>query len=243
MCFSFPSPFFWLSVYISTHAFSSPSSFTIFFSEFFIFLRRCALLFISCNIFLYMFIRIFVFIFYVHFVNFYEWKNCFLSFSPLLRTEGETPNVYWQSYFSSTKRAKEYIEILFSLPFLCVFSFFSHLFAFILSFNLPFSRRLLFPHILNNNFYFFLLKRLWEKSGVISLSFFFRGISLVMNDVIQCNECLYLRRMFLILFDYSHDTLDSFRLKYQNMCSLKRQIYLKRCVVILLSTCCASTPV
>lgn len=38
--------------YISTHAFFSPSSFTIFFSEFFIFLRRCALFFISCNIFL-----------------------------------------------------------------------------------------------------------------------------------------------------------------------------------------------
>lgn len=133
--------------FIYLHMLFSPSSFTIFFSEFFIFLRRSAL-FISCNIFLLFFIcffcfhTIFVFIFsYVYFVNFYEWKNCFfLSFVSLLRTEGETSSVYLltntEELFSSSKNILRYY---FHFPFLCI-SYFS---PSLLTFRL--AHRLLFP--------------------------------------------------------------------------------------------------
>lgn len=106
------------------------------------------LFFISCNIFLlfficffFAFIRIFVFIFsYVYFVNFYEWKNCFLSFLSLLRTEGETPSVYWltntEELFSSTKNILRYY---FHFPFLCISVFSPSLLTFRLA------HRLLFP--------------------------------------------------------------------------------------------------
>lgn len=144
MCFSFSHLLSLLSVYISTHAF-----FTILFHYFlfgiFHFLTSLCSFFISCNIFLLFFICFlllpsyeFLFLyFYVYFVNFYEWKNCFFLSSSLLRTEGETPNVYWQTntteLFSSNERI--YWDIIFTSLFMCFF-FFP---IFMLSFNLPFS--------------------------------------------------------------------------------------------------------
>lgn len=80
-----------VGLYIYTCLFSAIPSFTIFFAEFFIFLRRRALFFISCNIFLccfpplrymlfpFAFIRIFVFIFLRTFCKFL-WMEKLFSF-------------------------------------------------------------------------------------------------------------------------------------------------------------------
>lgn len=69
----------------------------------------------------------------------------FLLIFSLLRTKGETPN---ESLLTDKHRRiiffDEYIEILFSLPFLCVFLFPSfYIFRFFLTFRL--AHRLLFP--------------------------------------------------------------------------------------------------
>lgn len=122
--------------FIYPHAF-----FTILYFLFgiFHFLTSLCSFFISCNIFLICFLLLsyeFLFLyFYVYFCKFYEWKNCFLSFSVFTtyrRRDAKRllTDKTLQNYFLRT-----YIEILFSLPFLCVF-FFP---IFMLSFNLPFS--------------------------------------------------------------------------------------------------------
>lgn len=126
-----------LSVYISTHAF-----FTILFHYFlfgiFHFLTSLCSFFITCNIFLLFFIcffaafiRIFVFIFsYVYFVNFYEWKNCFLSFFRLFTTYRgrDALRLLTDKHRRIIFFFEEYIEILFSLPFFMYFFSFPHLF-------------------------------------------------------------------------------------------------------------------
>lgn len=151
MCFSFPISFaFGLCIYT---CFASPSSFTIFFSEFFIFLR---LELSSCNIFLlffifFAFLRIFVLMLLRIFCKFLWMEKLFSFVSFLsLRSEGETPNVYTKELFSVDGI---YWDIIFTSLFYVFFLSFPIFFASLLSLTF----RLVvyfFPHILNNNFFF-----------------------------------------------------------------------------------------
>lgn len=186
MCFSFSHLLSFGCRFIYLHmTFFHHSLFHYFLCGIFHFLTSLCSLFISCNIFLLFFICFFPLLpsyeflflyFYVHFVNFMNGKIvfCLLPFSYYVNRRRDAKRLLAVLYFSS----KNILRYYFHFPF--YFLSFSHLFAFIYSFNLPFSSSSTFPSYSKQQlFAASLLPEIWRlglgKSGVISLSSILRG--------------------------------------------------------------------